>query len=133
MTSTPAEIAGQVVAALNRAGNTGDAAAYASVFAEDADFVNRFGTYFSGRAAIETRHTAIFKSFHAGTSRDLSLIKVRQLSGGEILAIVSGVWRVPAGPLAGELGSTYTLLLTNTPDGWRILSFQNTTVAPSPT
>lgn len=125
-------IAEEVVRKLNAAGNAGDATAYAKCFSEDADFVNRFGAYFSGRQAIEERHRIIFRSFHAGTTGELKLVKSRALAGGEILAIVSGLWRVPAGPLAGDLPSTYTLLIANVNEGWNIVAFQNTSVTASP-
>ena len=55
----------KIVKGLERAWNRADGDAYASYFAEDADFVNIFAMHGKGRAAIAVAHDAIFTAFTA--------------------------------------------------------------------
>ena len=62
-----------IVRRLEAAWNTGDGEAFASPFAEDADFVTIRGEHFSGRAAIGAGHAAIFRTIYAGSTNHMTV------------------------------------------------------------
>src|SRR5262252_5355693 len=59
----------EVVEKLKTAWNSGDSMAWASLFAEDADFIHILGGQFNGRTEIERGHRMIFDTIYKG-SRD---------------------------------------------------------------
>lgn len=57
--------------------NAGDAKAYASHFAEGGTFTNLYGMFFEGRQEFEARHAEIFSTFFKGSTRKVSIRKLR--------------------------------------------------------
>ncbi|ANN22143.1 DUF4440 domain-containing protein [Amycolatopsis orientalis] len=123
----------EVLAVLTRladAWNEGDAAAYARLFTEDADYVTFFGMNMPGRAVIESAHRALFEG----------PLKGSKLAGGgepkvrfirpDVAIVVAGGGSSRAGgkPEPGR-ESTLTYVLVKESDGWRVASFQNTRVS----
>ncbi len=124
----------EVLAVLSRladAWNDGDAAAYASLFTEDADYVTFFGMNMPGRAVIESAHRSLFE----GPLKGSKLVagsgepKVRFVRP-DVAIVVSGGGSSPAGgePEPGR-ESTLTYVLVEESGGWRVASFQNTRVS----
>ena len=73
------QIASSVASQLQSSWNRADAAAFAALFANDADFVNVRGEYAAGREAIATAHAHIWGSFYAasddgGSLKDLARV-----------------------------------------------------------
>ena len=122
-------IASSVVERLEKAWNTADAAAFASEFAGDADFVNVRGDYHQGRAAIEGGHRGIWNTIYAGSSARYRLERARNLTDDVIIAHVDANLSVPSGPLAGSIDAIPSLILVRTGGEWKIASFHNTTKA----
>lgn len=116
--------------------NRHDAKAWSASFAEDADFVNILGMLFQGRAEIERRHAELFGSIFARSQVVVTTRKVRPL--GETAAVAETDYelrnydRLPPGirPTApdGTLRTRLKYVWELEPDGWRIVSAQNTAV-----
>ena len=117
-----------IVRKLEAAWNAGDGEAFASPFAEDADFVTIRGEHFSGRAAIGAGHAAIFRTIYAGSANHLTVEAARLLRPDVALVRVYAGLEVPQGPLAGTHRARFTLLLTKEQGGWKIATLHNTLV-----
>ncbi len=120
--------------------NSHDMAAYAALFADDADLVNIRGGWWQGRTQIEERMTALHKTVFRESQIVPSEITVRFLQ--ENIAIAHVRWE-----LTGILDrdgqkfhqvqntiTTWTMTVSSDPDGgkWQIEAFQNTEIAPPP-
>jgi len=125
----------ELAQALQDAWNRGDAAGYASLFTDDADFVAWNGSRGRGRQAIEDAHRRLFDGPLAGSRMVLvdddtesappeSLRFVRP--DVAIMVISSAV--TPAGQSATspDHQSVQTFVLIKNDDRWRITAFQNT-------
>ena len=113
--------------------NAGDAAAFASAFAPDADFVNVYGMHDRGRDAIRNAHEFLFGSLFAGSTNRYEVRSIRALSPDVVLVHLEAFLEVPAGPMAGLRHAIPSAVLTRTNDGgWTIAAFQNTLIAPPP-
>ncbi|MBB5856200.1 SgcJ/EcaC family oxidoreductase [Amycolatopsis umgeniensis] len=121
-----------VLGKLADAWNDGDAAAYASLFTEDADYVTFFGMNMPGRAVIESAHRSLFEGLLKGSKlvAGSGEPKVRFVRP-DVAIVVSGGGSSVSGGDKPEPGreSTLTYVLVEEPDGWRVASFQNTRVS----
>lgn len=124
----------EVLAVLSRladAWNSGDAAAYASLFTEDADYVTFFGMRLPGRELIESSHRALFegplRGSKIGGPGDASVRFPRE----DVAVVVSGGGSALDGGDAVAQGreSTLTFVLVRSGTGWLITAFQNTRVS----
>ncbi len=123
----PTEAAEQVRQLLHRlteTWNDGDAAAYAELFTEDADYITFFGLRLRGRAAIEEGHRELFKQ-PIKLEPDNGRADLKPLAAGVVLIISSGGSTVE-GRADPSRDSVVTLTAVDTADGWRFASFQNT-------
>jgi len=115
--------------------NRGDAAGYASLFTDDADFVAWNGSYGRGRQAIEDGHRRLFDGPLAGSrmilvdddaksAPPLSLRFVRP----DVAIMVTSSAVTPAGQVATrpDHQSVQTFVLTKNGDCWRVAAFHNT-------
>ncbi|MGW4827901.1 SgcJ/EcaC family oxidoreductase [Amycolatopsis sp. SB7-3] len=120
-----------VLGELADAWNEGDAAAYASHFTEDADYVTFFGMNMPGRAIIESAHRALFE----GPLRGSKLVsgggepKVRFVRPDVAIVVSGGGSSLSGGAPEPGRESTLTYVLVEEPGGWRVASFQNTRVS----
>ena len=105
--------------------NAGDAAAYAALFTEDADYITYFGLRLKGRQAIDEGHRDLFKMPIKIEAADEP--SVRMLSDTDALVIATGA-SVVNGEREPGRDSVLTYTAVHTPDGWRFASFQNTRV-----
>jgi uncharacterized protein (TIGR02246 family) len=127
-TIDPTTVAALQIDQLERAWNQADGAAFGSVFAEDADFVDIRGTHHQGAAAIGHGHQAIFDTIYAGSTVRFELDRVRLVAPGCIVAVVASTLDAPTGPLAGVNNARVTMLLTEQGGRWKVTAFHNTLV-----
>jgi uncharacterized protein (TIGR02246 family) len=125
----------ELVQALHDAWNRGDAATYASLFTDDADFVAWNGTYGRGRQAIEDGHRPLFDGPLAGSRMILAVAdaesapteSVRFIRQDVAVMVASG-----AVMLAGQIAtgpdhvSVQTFVLVKNGNLWRVAAFHNT-------
>ena len=106
----------------------------ASVFTEDAEFVNVVGLWWHDRAAIRKAHAyGLERIFNRSTLR-LSRVTVKHLS--DAVAVVharmtlSG--QTPIGEVAepGRRQNIFTFVVQRLPQGWRCVAAHNTDVVP---
>lgn len=117
-----------VVQGLQDAWNDGDGAAFATPYAEDAEFVTVQGVRVSGRRAIGVGHQGIFNSIYAGSTNTMELIDTRAITDEVSIALTRNTLSVPTGPLAGVRQALGTIVLRRNGSGWEIVSTQNTVV-----
>ncbi len=89
---TPEQGIRKAIEKFKAAWNIHDAAAFAGVFANDADFTNVFCQRFHGRAAIEAQHTTIFSSMFKASSVSILKTDIRFLN--EMFAVVDVIWNM---------------------------------------
>jgi len=122
--------------ALQDSWNRGDAAGYASLFTDDADFVAWNGTYGRGRQAIEDGHRRLFDGPLAGSRMVLVEAvdaesappgSLRFVRPGVAIMVISGVVTL-AGQSATGPGheSVQTFVLIKNGGRWRVTAFHNT-------
>ena len=121
--------------ALQDAWNRGDAAGYASLFTDDADFVAWNGSYGRGRQAIEDGHRRLFDGPLAGSR--MTLVdddaesappqSLRFVRPDVAIMVIAGVVTL-AGQSATGPGhqSVQTFVLIKNVNRWRVAAFQNT-------
>jgi len=117
-----------MVRALQDAWNTGDGAAFAAPFADDADFVNVYGMHARGRDAIAGGHEHIFRTVYAGSRVEYRIAAARLLRDDVALLHLHARLAVPGGPMAGVFEAIPSLVLVRGGGEWRIASFHNTFV-----
>ncbi|HEY8457600.1 MAG TPA: SgcJ/EcaC family oxidoreductase [Actinopolymorphaceae bacterium] len=118
--------------------NAGDAAAFADVFTEDADYITFFGAHLKGRREIEAAHETLFtqalKGSRIGSSTTGSAGPTIRFLSDDVALVISRGGTVLAGEStpAPDRESIMTLTAVRHADGWRLASFQNTRIAPPP-
>ncbi|RDI43932.1 SgcJ/EcaC family oxidoreductase [Nocardia mexicana] len=107
----------------------GDAAAYAAVFASDADYVTFLGTHHKGRADIEASHVPLFEKFQKGSRQDGEITQVRFLTPD--VAVVHGRGALVKGKQRRNRRNTkvQTWVLVRRGGDWEISAFHNTKYA----
>ena len=126
----PTTLATETFAALERAWNAGDGAAYGAPFADEADFVNIRGEHHRGDGEYLGRaHQGIFDSVYAGSTVRYEVAVARSLAPGVVLAVANATLDAPHGPLQGVNDARITVVMTEEADRWTISAFHNTLVA----
>ena len=123
-----------------QAWNQHDAKAWSASFADDADFVNIMGMLFQGRQEIEKRHADLFGSIFARSQVVVTTRKVRPLGKSGAVAETDyelrNYDRLPPGIRPtdpdGTLRTRLKYVWELKPEGWRIVSAQNTAVVTPP-
>ncbi|WP_171181285.1 SgcJ/EcaC family oxidoreductase [Ruegeria sp. HKCCD8929] len=113
--------------------NARDARALASLFAEDADFVNVVGLWWHNRDDIERAHAYGLSTFFRASMISARRVKVRWIGGDA--AIVHTRWK-----LTGQIGKDGEMLDDRiaimvfvaklSDEGWTVLAAHNTDVVP---
>lgn len=102
----------------------------ADYFAEDATFVNIFGTNFVGKTEIEKRHIEILGTFLKGSTLHITNSQLREVQPGLVIGLID--WEVEgfrrpgmSGP--GETKSgVFTQVFVKKGEKWEIAASQNT-------
>lgn len=92
--------------------------------------MNIFGTAFSGRQEIETRHLKILKTFLKGSIFEVTETKVREIKPEVVIAQV--YWKVTniQKPGAETMKGIFTHAFVKNNGTWEITSTQNTLISP---
>lgn len=123
--------------------NSGDSAAFASLFAEDAEFVDVLGRYHRGRSVIEAGHRQIFDTIYKGSRVHYDIVSLRPLRPDVAVLFLHARLQshLPAHAIAApdrdartgdqlhESTARPTMVLVKENDRWQIAAFQNTTEA----
>src|SRR5687767_6467005 len=120
MSDDTERIVSDLVGELEKAWNAADGAAFARHFADDADFVNIRGEHFRTRDLIAKGHQAIFNTIYAGSVVGYRVTAVRAIAPGIILAHAKATLKAPAGPLAGEHRSLFSVVVVQRNNAWTI-------------
>jgi uncharacterized protein (TIGR02246 family) len=98
-------------------------------YAQDADFVNIFGTAFSGKQEIETRHLKIHETFLKDSIFEVVETKVREAKPE--VAIAQVYWKVTniQKPGAETMKGIFTHTFVKNNGTWEIASTQNTLIS----
>ena len=123
------KIVSDIIGDLEKAWNAADGEAFARHFAEDADFVNIRAEHMRTRDVIGKGHQGIFNTIYKGSIVRYQVAAVREIAPTVLVAHVKSKLNAPAGPLAGEHNSLFTLVLVRGQETWRIAAFHNTLVA----
>ncbi|MDX8056748.1 SgcJ/EcaC family oxidoreductase [Lentzea sp. BCCO 10_0798] len=97
----------------------GDGAAFASVFAEDVDFVTVRGEELFGRHAVAAGHSQLFAGPYRDTKLTAEISLIRPLSSGiSVVHVTSSI--APAG-----ITTHAQAVVVRREDGWEIAAFHN--------
>jgi uncharacterized protein (TIGR02246 family) len=105
---------------LRDAWDRGDAAAYASLFADDASFVAWNGQHGHGRQAIEDAHRPLLAGPLAGSRLTLTPNSLRFVHPDVAILVASGAVTPP------DHEAVQTFVLVKADGRWRITAFHNT-------
>ncbi|ENX15476.1 hypothetical protein F895_02022 [Acinetobacter sp. CIP 64.2] len=122
-TSTPE----QIPHLFQMAWNEHDMAAFASLFCEDASFVNRFGHYVKGVDEIIAMHAPIHATIYRDSTLQNEIIELNSISN-EVTIIhfwsrLSAGLAHPAGP--HQVDTLILCVLTKQNDAWFIRALEN--------
>lgn len=105
---------------------------FADDYAQDADFVNIFGTAFSGKHEIEIRHIKILETFLKGSFFEVTDLKLREATPEVVIAHV--YWKVsnirkPGKDSLETMKGIFTHVFLKNHDRWEITATQNTLIS----
>ena len=118
-----------VVYQLEAAWNAADAAGFASLFTEDADFIHLLGGYYIGREAIEAGHRMIFGTIFKGGTIRYSVEKIRFLRPDVALVCLRQYLQLSEDGVAREVQARPMLVAENVGGSWQIAAMQNTRIS----
>jgi len=118
-----------IVEQMQSAWNRGDSVAFASLFAEDADFIHLLGGYGGGREVIEAAHRQVFDTIYRGSRVDVRIEKLRFLRPDIAAMLLVSDLQFHRGDRLLTAQSRPTLIAEKKEGHWQILVFQNTRVA----
>ena len=114
---------------LEAAWNAADSAAFAALFAGDADFIHILGGYYSGRAAIEAGQRMILGTIYKGSTIRLSVEKIRFLRPDVALVFLRQYLQFFDNGQPREFDARPTIVAENADGNWRIVAMQNTRIS----
>jgi len=119
---------------LATAWGSGDSAAYAALFAPDAEYVGFDGTRMSGTRAIDSGHRGLFDGIMRGSTMTFETPSIRSVGDDVAIVVVRGGivmrWQKGKTSPSAKRMSTLTFVFVRTDDEWRAASFQNTRYRP---
>ncbi len=127
MTSDERALHGMVYQ-LETAWNAADAATFAALFVEDADFIHILGGYYSGRTAIEGGHRMIFGTIYKGSTVRYSVDGIKFLRPDVAIVFLRQFLQFREGGAASELEARPTIVAEKVDGDWRIVALQNTRI-----
>ncbi|MCA0294026.1 MAG: SgcJ/EcaC family oxidoreductase [Actinobacteria bacterium] len=132
---TPIKAPLDVASRFTKAWNDGDAKAISELFAEDADFVNVVGLWWTSRRSIKRALKRGFAEWFRGSTFTIEKLTQRLL--GPDAALVLARWRIegqldPDGEVAGIRRGLATVAMQRLEDGtWLCVSCHFTDIAPA--
>jgi uncharacterized protein (TIGR02246 family) len=129
MTTDVDKVASAFYAAIQKAWNDADGAAFGAAFGDGTTFVDIRGvTHDGGPGLLAAEHQGIFDSIYKGSTIRYDLEMARSLSDDIILARGRATLDAPVGPLAGVHEAVNTIVLVRGGHEWRAVAFHNTLV-----
>lgn len=131
---SPLDAPESIPAVFVEAWNRRDPDKLASIFDEDAEFVNVAGLWWHDREAIRRAHAYGLERIFNRSTLTLGTTRVRRL-GGDV-AVVHARMRLegqtPVGDVArpGTRSNVFTFVVRKTPEGWSCAAAHNTDVVP---
>jgi uncharacterized protein (TIGR02246 family) len=123
----------QTVMGLQDAWNRHDMKAFASLFTEDADFVNVAGAWWKGRAEIEQMHRASHATMFKESTLSIEAVDIRFLTPDIAIAhVLTGLvgQKMPDGTVVPPRRALLTQVLQKQGGKWMIVAAHNTDVRP---
>jgi len=117
---------------LEIAWNAGDSGAFATPFADNADFIHIFGGQLEGRPAVEASHRVIFDTIYKGSRASFMLRNIRFLRPDVAIVFARAHLEFHEGVEKRHLDTRPTLVMVREKTKWQILVFQNTKVSEMP-
>ena len=135
-----------IVARAEAAWNASDSAGFAAAMADDIDFINVLGERHQGREAVERGHRHIFDTIYRGSRARYAIEGIRFVRPDVAIAFIRGrlISKLPPSAIASatrqvetsdemhESEARPTMILAKDDGRWRIVAFQNTSIAPVP-
>ena len=124
-----------VIRRFAKAWNRKDASAIGQLFAEDADFINVVGLWWTSPRSIKRAHKRGFEQMFGDSELNIEKLKLRWL--GTDAALVHARWSLegqndPEGQPALPRRGIISVVLQRLEDGgWIAVSWQNTDIAPA--
>jgi uncharacterized protein (TIGR02246 family) len=118
----------KIVAGYEKAWNTHDMKAFAKLFCEDAQWVNKVGMHWRGRDEIMVAHTAFHETIFKNHSYQTDAVETRSIAPKVALAVVTETFdgfMAPDGRAWPKARNRLTYVLVKGPEGWRIAHGQN--------
>lgn len=132
---TPIKAPLDIASKFTKGWNAGDAKAISELFAEDADFVNVVGLWWTSRRSIRRALKRGFAEWFAGSTFTVEKLSQRLL--GSNAAVIIARWRIegqrdPDGELAEARRGLATVAMQQLEDGtWLCVSCHFTDIAPA--
>jgi len=117
---------------LEAAWNAYDSVSFASMFAEDANFIHIFGGQLDGRTAIEAAHRIIFDTIYKGSHASFGLRSIRSLRPDVTVVFVQAHVKFQENNETREIQTRPTLVVVKEQAKWQIVTFQNTKISDVP-
>jgi uncharacterized protein (TIGR02246 family) len=132
MTYTPLDTPASIPTVFAEAWNARDVDTLASLFDEDAEFVNVVGLWWHDREAIRRAHAYGLRRIFNHSTLHVGTVRVKQLSD-EIAVVharmdLQGQTAVGAVLRPGERRNIFSFVVHRTADGWRCASAHNTDI-----
>jgi len=116
----------ELVRVLEDAWNSSNSQRFASVFAEDADFITVMGKHYNSRQLIDTGHRVIFDTIYKGSRNHYSIEGVRFVRPDVVVVFVRAQLDLADGR---TISARPTMVLTKENGKWQVAVLQNTVVA----
>jgi uncharacterized protein (TIGR02246 family) len=117
---------------LEAAWNASDSQAFASFFAEDANFIQIYGHQGDGREAIEGAHRIIFDTVYKGSHANYVLRSIRFVRPDVAVVLTQAHLKFWEGNEEREMDARPTFIMVKEQGQWQIVAFQNTKISPMP-
>jgi len=116
----------ELVRVLEDAWNSGNSQRFASVFAEDADFITVLGKHYNGREAIDAGHRAIFDTIYKGSRNRYTIEGLRFVRPDVVVVFVRAQLELADDRV---ISACPTMVLTKENGKWQVAVLQNTVVS----
>ena len=115
--------------------NAHDMKGFAALFREDAEFVNVYGMWWTGRERIQSEHEATHATVFSRSQLDATEMRVKMLRPD--VASLHTLWHLtglilPNGQALQDREGVLVFVLVKDAGEWRIAVAQNTDIAPPP-
>ena len=117
-----------VLAQMQQSWNKSDAAAFAAVFGDQADFIDLMGGHSVGQQAITASHKALFAGVYKGSKVAYKIEKTKPLAPTVMVLFLRMQLTLQRDGKAVVMNARPTLTMRKGQAGWRISVYQGTRV-----